>query len=76
MLPVNVQRAVQKAAQRLELPISPHCLRQAYATHSLNRGVNIKAISEAMGHAQIETTAGYCHADALSVGSPLDLVTG
>lgn len=74
VLPCNVQRAVQEAAQKLELPITPHCLRHAYATHSLNRGVNIKALSEAMGHAQIETTAGYCHAEALSVPSPLELV--
>lgn len=74
VLPCNVQRAVQKAAQELQLPITPHCLRHAYATHSLNRGVNIKALSEAMGHAQIETTAGYCHAEALSVPSPLEFV--
>lgn len=75
VLPCNVQRAVQEAAQKLEMPITPHCLRHAYATHSLNRGVNIKALSEAMGHAQIETTAGYCHAEALSVPSPLELLT-
>lgn len=29
---------------------------------------------EAMGHAQIETTAGYCHATALSVPSPLEVL--
>ena len=34
--------------------------------------MNIKALQEAMGHVQIETTAGYCHAEALSVRSPLD----
>lgn len=73
VLPCNVQRAVQEAAQKLELPVTPHCLRHAYATHCLNRGVNIKALSKAMGHAQIETTAGYCHAEALSVPSPLEV---
>lgn len=31
-----------------------------------------KALAAAMGHAQIETTIGYCHADALSVPSPLE----
>lgn len=25
-----------------------------------------------MGHVKIETTAGYCHAEAMSVRSPLD----
>lgn len=58
--------------RRLEIQVVPHELRHAYATHCLDRGVNIKALQEAMGHAQIETTAGYCHAEALSVRSPLD----
>lgn len=69
----NVQRAVKEARRKLGIAVTPHELRHAYATHSLNRGVNIKALSEAMGHAQIETTAGYCHAEALSVPSPLEV---
>lgn len=71
----NVQRAVREAARKLEIQVTPHELRHAYATHNLNRGVNIKALSEAMGHAQIETTSGYCHATALSVPSPLEVLT-
>lgn len=42
-------------------------------THCLERGTNIKALQEAMGHKQIETTIGYCHAEALSVCSPLEV---
>lgn len=71
-LEVNVQRCVRNAARPLRLSITPHHLRHAYATHSLNRGVNIKALQAAMGHSQVETTIGYCHADALSVPSPLE----
>lgn len=71
-LEVNVQRCVRNAARPLGLDITPHHLRHAYATHSLNRGVNLKALQSAMGHSQIETTIGYCHADALSVPSPLE----
>lgn len=74
VLPETIQRAVRKARRQTGVMVVPHELRHAYATHSLNRGVNIKALSEAMGHAQIETTAGYCHAEALSVPSPLELV--
>lgn len=70
----NVQRSVRDARRKLGLAVTPHELRHAYATHSLNRGVNIKALSQAMGHAQIETTAGYCHAEALSVRSPLEVL--
>ena len=74
VLPETIQRAVRKARRRCGVMVVPHELRHAYATHSLNRGVNLKALSEAMGHAQIETTAGYCHATALSVPSPMDVV--
>lgn len=73
-LEVNVQRCVKAAAQPLGLEITPHHLRHAYATHSLNRGVNVKALQAAMGHSNVETTIGYCHAEALSVPSPLALL--
>lgn len=69
---VNVQRAVRTAARAIGLTLTPHHLRHAYATHSLNRGVNIRALQAAMGHKHVDTTARYCHADALSVSSPLD----
>lgn len=72
VLDCNIQRAVREASQQLGLTITPHCLRHSYATHCLERGTNLKALSEAMGHAQIETTSRYCHAEALSVKSPLD----
>jgi len=68
----NVQRAIREARRKIGVMVLPHELRHAYATHSLDRGVNLKALQEAMGHAQIETTIGYCHADALSVPSPLE----
>ncbi len=67
-----VQRAVKESRRRLDIQVVPHELRHAYATHSLDAGTNIKALQEAMGHVDINTTAGYCHKDALSVQSPLD----
>ncbi len=69
---VNVQRAIKEARRRIGIMVLPHELRHAYATHSLDSGTNIKALQEAMGHAHIDTTAGYCHAEALSVKSPLE----
>jgi integrase len=68
----NVQRAVNAAAGALGLDITPHCLRHSYATHCLNGGQNPRAIQQAMGHSNLETTMGYFHAEALSVRSPLD----
>ena len=66
------QRAVKASRRRLQIQVVPHELRHAYATHCLDSGINIKALQEAMGHVDIKTTAGYCHAEALSVRSPLD----
>lgn len=68
----NVQRCVRQAARRMGLDITPHHLRHAYATHCLDAGQNPRAIQEAMGHSQLETTMGYMHADAMNVRSPLD----
>jgi len=68
----NVQRCVRQAARPLGLDITPHHLRHAYATHCLNAGQNPRAIQQAMGHSQLETTMGYLHAEALSVKSPLE----
>lgn len=73
MLPSAVQQAVKESRRRLGIHVIPHELRHAYATHCLDRGVNMKALQEALGHAHIDTTAGYCHAEAKSVISPLDI---
>lgn len=69
---VNVQRAVRAAAREHGLWLTPHHLRHAYATHALQAGANPRAIQEALGHASMETTTRYCHADAMGVLSPLD----
>lgn len=73
VLDCNVQRAVREASRQLGLTLTPHNLRHAYATHCLDQGTNLKALQEAMGHKCIETTMGYCHAEALSVKSPLEV---
>ena len=71
----NIRRAVRAAARPLGLEITPHHLRHAYATHCLNGGQNPRAIQQAMGHSNLETTMGYLHAEALSVKSPLEFQT-
>lgn len=68
----NIQRAVRNAARPLGLDITPHHLRHSYATHCLNAGQNPRAIQQAMGHSQLQTTMGYLHSEAMSVKSPLE----
>jgi integron integrase len=69
---VNVQREIKNARRKLGICVLPHELRHGFASHCLERGVNPRAIQEVMGHASLETTMGYMHAEALSVPSPLD----
>ncbi|UAT43214.1 tyrosine recombinase [Anaplasmataceae bacterium AB001_6] len=41
--------------------ISPHVLRHSFATHMIDRDVNIKIVQEILGHSSIKTTQIYTH---------------
>jgi integrase/recombinase XerD len=60
----QVNRIVTEAAKRAGIKgnVSPHWLRHAHASHSLDRGAPINLVRETLGHASIATTGKYTHA--------------
>jgi site-specific recombinase XerD len=81
LTPRQLNRYVHDAADAagINKRVTSHSLRHAFATHLLERGVDIRIIQVLLGHVKLHTTAGYTRVatEVLSaVVSPLeDLLT-
>ncbi len=67
------QMAKEKA--RIQKDISFHGLRHSFATHLLEKGIDVKFIQELLGHFDIKTTMRYLHVrkeQLVNIVSPFD----
>ena len=62
--PSQVVRIVRRAARRAGIAkdVSPHWLRHAHASHSLDSGAPISLVQACLGHSSLSTTGRYLHA--------------
>ena len=77
----SAQRIFQMAKQKagINKAVSFHSLRHSFATHLIEKGIDIRFIKDLLGHFSIKTTTRYLHVkreNLVNIMSPLDDIFG
>ena len=59
----SIGNVVKSAAVKagIKKNVSPHILRHSFATHMLDKGINLKRLQMILGHSSLKTTSIYLH---------------
>lgn len=73
----SIQSVVRKTAKKagIKQRVTPHMIRHCYATHMLERGIDLRYIQNLLGHKSSKTTEIYTHVSMrklIDLNNPLD----
>jgi len=73
----SIEKIIKNAATkaRINKNVSPHILRHSFATHMLEKGVNLKRLQLILGHSAMKTTSIYLHLANFKPGDLPDLLS-